>query len=315
MADFRRLSNFMRIADAGSLSRAADLMRIAQPALSRQMRLLESELGVQLFSRHRRGMQLTPAGEELRARLMGPLRQIDLIVEDVRALSSQLGGNVAIGLPPTVSLVLAGSLARRVVEQAPNVSLRVVEGYAAHLVDWLQKGEIDVAILYGPAADLQLRSEELLDEDICLVGGPDSLLDAKTSVPFSEVPAYPLILPSRPHGLRVIADNAAAKAGIRLKVRFEADSFVLMKELAEQGLGFSLLPYSAIARDVAAARLRWAPIHGPTIRRQLVLAMQPGTSLRTAQTLRRIVLSEIAALHQSGLWSARLAYTPDDVDR
>ena len=306
--DFRRLASFMRIADLGSLSRAADRMRVAQPALSRQMRLLEAELGVPLFARHRRGMSLTPAGKELRSRLAGPLRQIDLAIEDIRSLSSEVGGNIAFGLPPTVSLVLAGSLARRVVTQAPNVSLRVVEGYAAHLVDWLQRGEIDVAILYGPAVDLQLKTEELLVEDICLVGSPESQLSPDESVRFEELTALPLILPSRPHGLRVVADNAAAKAGMRLDIKFQADSFVLMKELVESGLGFSMMPFSAIAREVDAGRLRWAPIKNPSVRRHLVLATQPDTTSRAAQTLAALIRQEIAELVGAGRWSARLMF-------
>lgn len=312
--DFKRLASFMWIADLGSLSRAADRMRVAQPALSRQMRLLEAELGVPLFARHRRGMSLTSAGEELRSRLLGPLRQIDMVIEDIRSLSSEVAGNIAIGVPPTVSLVLAGSLAKRVVNQAPNVSLRVVEGYAAHLVDWLQRGEIDVAILYGPAADLQLKTEELLVEDICLVGSAESRLSPDKGIKFKELMTIPLILPSRPHGLRVVADNAAAKAKLRLNVRFQADSFVLMKELVESDLGYSMMPYSAVAREVEAGRLCWAPIIDPAVRRQLVLATHSGATSRTAQTLTKIILREIVELVNSGRWSARILFDKSSLE-
>lgn len=308
--DFKRLTSFMRIADLGSLSRAADRMRVAQPALSRQMRLLEAELGVPLFARHRRGMSLTPEGEELRASLAGPLRQIQMVIEDIRSLSSEIGGNIAVGMPPTVSLVLAGSLARRVVSQAPSVSLRVVEGYAAHLVDWLQSGEIDVALLYGPAVDLQLKTEELIVEDICLVGSPDSDLSPDRALRFDSLTSLPLVLPSRPHGLRVIADNAAAKLGVRLDIRFQADSFILMKELVESGLGFSMMPFSAISREVEAGRLRWAPITNPTVRRHLVLATRPGMSSRAAQTLATMIRREIATQVATGRWPARLMFDP-----
>src|SRR3546814_11503577 len=99
--DFKRLANFARVAELGSVSRAADRIRIAQPALSRQMRLLEDEIGVPLFVRHRRGITLTEAGEELRTRLVGPLHQIEQVFEDVRALSQSAGGNFAFGMPPT----------------------------------------------------------------------------------------------------------------------------------------------------------------------------------------------------------------------
>lgn len=312
--DFRRLSSFMRIADLGSLSRAADRMRVAQPALSRQMRLLEADLGVQLFVRHRRGMMLTQAGEELHTRLTGPLRQIDLIVEDIRSLSQEVGGNVAFGLSPTVSTILAGPLAKRVSTGAPNVTLRIVEGYTAFLIDWLQRGEIDVAILYGPAADLQLRAEELLVENIGLAGPPGNDLAARGSIALADLAGLPLILPSHPHGLRVLADNAAAKAGLRLDVSLQADSFVLMKELVESGLGYAMLPLSSISRDVEAGRLQWVPIQRPTVRRHLVLATRPGITSRASQTLVRMLRAEIAALVRDGQWSAQLLFDPDADD-
>src|SRR3546814_5613272 len=87
-------------------------------------------------------------------------------------------------MPPTTSYVLAGPLARSVVEHAPNVSLRVVEGYGAHLVAWLQRGEIDAALLYGPASYFHLNAEELLIEEITLVGPPDSNPNFDTLVSF-----------------------------------------------------------------------------------------------------------------------------------
>jgi LysR family transcriptional regulator, nitrogen assimilation regulatory protein len=309
--DCRRLTTFVQVAELGSLSRAADRLRIAQPALSRQMRLLENEIGLPLFERHRRGMQLTEAGEDLRARVVGPLRQIDRAVEEVRSLAHEVGGNIAFGMTPTTSYVLAGPLARRVVEQAANVSLRVVEGYGGHLVDWLQRGEIDLALLYGPAADYQLKAEELLVESVVLVGGVNCSLHPDKPVTVSELAQLPLVLPSHPNGLRVIVDNAAARARAKLNVRFQADSFLLMMELVESGLGYTMLPLSAISREVAAARLRYAPISKPRITRQLILATLPGNSpSRAALKLGTLVRQEIVAQVRSGRWQAHLLFDP-----
>jgi len=311
--DFKRLVNFVRVAEAGSVSRAADRMRIAQPALSRQMQLLEEEMGVRLFERHRRGMALTEAGEELRTRLTGPLRQIEQVFEDVRTLSRAVGGNIAFGMPPTTSYVLAGPLARSVVAHAPNVSLRVVEGYGAHLIDWLQRGEIDAALLYGPASDLQLKAEELLVEEIMLVGPPDSDLRPETPVSFAELSKLPLVLPSHPHGLRIVVDNAAARARVPIDVRFQADSFLLMKELVESGLGYTCLPLSAFSREAEAGRLRHATLENPRVTRQLVLATQPGNAAtRATSVLGTLVRQEIAALVAAGRWKAHLMYDPAD---
>lgn len=309
--DFKRIGYFLKVAELGSLSRAADRLRIAQPALSRQMSLLESEVGTALFERHRRGMALTPDGEQFRTRTAGPMRQIELAVEDLRALGQTSAGNVAFGLPPTASHVLAGPLARRVAESAPNLALRIVEGYAGHLIDWLQRGEIDIAMLYGPAADYRLSASELLIEDLMLVGPPDCALRPDVAVPFGAIEALPLVLPSHPHGLRTVVDTIAAKKKVKLDIRFQADSFTLMKELVETGLGYTTLPLSSFVREAETGRLRYAPIARPHITRQLILATQPGVVLsRSTHRLATLIRQEVAALVGAGRWSATLLYDP-----
>ena len=124
--NLQQLKTFVRIAELGSLSKASDRMRIAQPALSRQMKLLQEELGVSLFERHRRGMRITQAGEELLMRVSGLTRQLDQAFADVRSLSKTATGQVALGFVPTASYVLAGRLACRVAAEYPGISLRIV---------------------------------------------------------------------------------------------------------------------------------------------------------------------------------------------
>lgn len=313
--DFKRLNYFLKVAELGSLSRAADRLRIAQPALSRQMSLLETEVGAPLFERHRRGMALTSEGEQLRSRTAGPMRQIALAMDDLRSLGEGTAGHVAFGMPPTASYVLAGPLARRVAQKAPNLALRIVEGYAGHLIDWLQRGEIDIAILYGPAADYRLSASELLLEELMLVGPPDCGLRPDKPVPFSILAELPLVLPSHPHGLRVVVDNMAAKRKIKLDIRFEADSFTLMKELVETGLGYATLPLSSFNREARTDRLQYAPIVNPRVTRQFMLAMQPGTGhSRATYKLATLIRQEIVALVEAGRWSADLLFDPRTMD-
>jgi len=307
--DLKRLETFLKVAELGSLSRAADRLRIAQPALSRQMRLLEEEIGSPIFARHRRGMQLTPAGEELQRRLVGPLRQLRHALDDVRSLSVETGGRFALGVPPTVSNILAGRFARRVAEKAPNVSLRIVEGYAGHLVDWLQRGEIDAAVLYGPASDLQMNVEDLLIEQLMLVGPASCDLDPANPVRVKEMAKSPLVLPSQAHGIRVVVENAARRAKQTLNIRYEADSFLVLKEFAEYGLGYTALPLSSFHQEAQAGRLRYAPLIDPPVMRQLVLGTQAGDiTTRASETIARLVREEIRELVTSGVWRAQLQF-------
>ena len=154
--DFRQLRTFSCVAELGSLSKASDTLRVAQPALSRQIKLLEHELRAELFTRNGRGMVLTEAGRLLLARTAGIVRQIDQIRDDIQSSGGPPSGRVVLGLVPTVSCVISARLARRTVESYPGISLCIVESYSGHLIEWLHRGQMDLAVIYGPSADLHL---------------------------------------------------------------------------------------------------------------------------------------------------------------
>lgn len=301
--DLKRLRSFREVAETGSLSRASDRLRLAQPALSRQIALLEAEIGVPLFTRHGRGMALTEAGEALLARVAGPMRQLDQAAGEVRALSGTVAGQVALGMMPTAAAVLAVPLARRVAARHPEVSLRIVEGYTGHLVEWVQRGATDATLLYGPSADLHLRVEPLFVEDLVLAGPPGDALVGGGPVTLAALARRPLVLPSRPHGLRAVVEAAAAKARVALDVRYEADSFAVLKELVEAGLGLSLIPRSSIAREVRDGRLAIASLHRPKVRREVALAMPPDRAPgRATEAVLALLREEVAARAQAGDW-------------
>lgn len=303
--DLRQLRSFREIAEAGSLSRAADRLRLAQPALSRQIRLLEAEAGLALFTRHGRGMDLTEAGRELLARIAGPMRQLERAIGELRALSGAVAGQVALGMMPTVAAVLAGPLSRRVAEAHPDVSLRIVEGYTGHLIEWVQRGATDATLLYGTAADLHLPVRDLFVESLVLAGPPGSGLTPDRPVGLAAAARRPLVLPSRPHGLRAIVEAAASRARIPLNLRHEADSFLVLKDLVECGLGFAILPRSAIAREEREGRIAVAPLVRPGIRRQVVLALPPDRAPgRATEAVLGLLAQEVADRAREGVWHA-----------
>jgi DNA-binding transcriptional LysR family regulator len=308
--NLQHLRTFIRIAELGSLSKASDRMGIAQPALSRQMKLLQEEVGVALFERHRSGMRLTPAGEELQRRVPGLVRQLDQVYEDVRSRAGSTRGQVVLGVVPTVSYVLAGRLAARVAADLPEVSLRIVESYSGHLVEWLQRGEIDVGVIYGPVARLHMRVEELLLEDLAVVGPPDSALQAGTPMSVAAFAALPLVLPSRPHGLRMVVEAAAHRAKVKLEVRFEADSFRVLVDLVQNGLGYTALPVSAVARELVQGNLAIAPLVHPKVTRHLILGIPNSTTSSATRAVIGLARDEVAHLVRSGDWRARLRFVP-----
>ncbi len=290
------------VAESGSLSRASDRLRLAQPALSRQIRMLEADVGFDLFVRSGRGMQLTDQGEALLSRVSGLMQQLDSAVADARSLSTEPSGRVVLGCIPSVSYVAAGRIAVRVAREFPKVSLRILEGYAGHLIDWLHRGEADIALLYGPAADLHLRVTDIMFEELFLVG-PSSGTVLDDPVPTAALGQLNLVLPSRPHGLRMVVEAAAAKAGVSLQVRYEADSFLVLKELVAAGLGCTVLPLSAFFKEQDQRLYKINRIVKPTISRQIVVALPASrTDTRATAAIRSLVLDEIGQMAESGEW-------------
>ena len=191
--DLRQLRTFRAVAELGSLSRAADKLRIAQPALSRQIRLLEHELRTPLFIRHGRGMVLTEAGRILLDRTAGLVHRLEQARADVLACSGQPSGRVIIGMVPTVGGTLAARLVQRVVEQLPGVELRLVEAYGSYLTEWLYKGEIDLAVVYGPQQNVHLRTTALRQDELHVVSAPGGWLDGLNDVTFEQLEGQPLV--------------------------------------------------------------------------------------------------------------------------
>ncbi len=305
--DLKQLRNFIHVAQVGSLSQASDRIRVAQPALSRQIKLLEVEIGVRLFLRDGRGMKLTEAGQILLDRVSGLVRQLDQSFDDIRSSSKNIEGSVALGMMPTISYVLASRIAKRVASDLPGVSLRIVEGYGGHLVEWLQRNEIDATLLYGPSSDLHLRVTELLLERLVLVGPGGCELDHQHPISFRTIANLQLVLPSKPHGLRAVVDSAAHKTKTRLNIRFEADSFLVLKDLVEAGLGYTILPASAIKREQIDSRFRIAPIIRPKVLRHVVMAVRPDKVINQAtDAVTKLVTDEIRALVKAKEWDAYL---------
>lgn len=307
--DLKQLKTFIRVSDAGSLSSAADRLRIAQSALSRQIKLLEAEVGAPLFDRHARGMSLTYHGQELYNRIAPLIRQFEQSIDDVRSLGDTITGQVSFGLMPTTSAMLADRLVSRVAQEQPGIFLRVVEGYAGHLVEWLQRDEIDATLLYGPADSLHLRATPLFTEDLVLISPSSWKGGTGKAISFVQASKLPLALPSQSHGLRSVVESAARRANCHLNVCAEGDSFRVLKSLVVRGLYHTILPLSAVQEEKAAGSVKTSPLRTPNVTRQIVMA-RPSHRADTiaTQAVIGILLNEIAGMIQSGNWIA----TPDE---
>jgi DNA-binding transcriptional LysR family regulator len=308
--DIRRLQFFLRIAEEGSMSRAARVLGVAQPALSRQMRLLETALGVELFIRTPRGMELTEAGEQLRVSMTGPLRQLELAMQNVGSPFAQLEGGVVFGMPATTGCLLAEPLLTRLTAAFPKVKLHVVDRESGQLVEGLLKGEVDLALIHGPSPDVRLFESELLVEDLVLVGGPMSDLSPGRPVNFDQIGAFPLALPGLQRGIRGLVEKTAQRTQVALDVRFEVDALQVAKDLVETGRAYGVLPMTAFRRELQAERLRYAPICNPAITQRLVFVARPHLVVPRAfvNEFGILVREQVAQFVTSGDWPATLSF-------
>ncbi|SDF50416.1 LysR family transcriptional regulator [Thalassobaculum litoreum] len=305
--DLRQLKTFLHVAELGSLSRAADRLNTAQPALGRQIRLLEEELGGALFSRHGRGMVLTDTGSLLVERATAILRMVEDTREELTASLGAVSGAVSLGVPPTAGEVISGRLVERFLRDYPQVTVRIVPAFSGYLSEMLQRGEIDLAVMYQTSAIRHIPAEPLIQETLFLVGAAGSELDLEIPRDFASLADLPLVLPGPRHGLRILLENAARQAGIALRVTVEADALQTLKELAARGLAHTVLPLPAIHPDLRAGTLRAAPIANPTLDRRLVLArsiVRPAS--RAVRVFADTLRAETADMVRDGIWQGEL---------
>lgn len=271
--DLRQLLHFKHIAESGSISAASSILHIAQPALSRQMRALEEELGAKLFFRTGRGVLLTPAGQALLTEASFLLEEADRINKQIRRLGTRLVGEATIGLSPTIGRLLTIPLARRVQADYPGLRLRIAEAFSGTLLEWLQAGRIDAAILYHMPTGGSIRSEVVAHEPLSVLGSGDAMpFPAGTPVPIAQLAGHPLVLPTPQHGLRKMIDDHAAAQGVTLDLLFEFDSLDATIALLRDGAALTILPESAVRSELAAGTLRSWRIGTPPLVRPLIIA-------------------------------------------
>ncbi|HVW67334.1 MAG TPA: LysR substrate-binding domain-containing protein, partial [Steroidobacteraceae bacterium] len=168
--------------------------------------------------------------------------------------------------------------------------------------------EIDVGLIYGPGSTFHMRVEELFGEELVAVGPPSGTLSCDKPITLATLARLPLILPSRPHGLRMVIESAAHVARIKLEVRCEADSFRVLVSLVEQGLGYTILPLSAITGELDEGRLTYAPLGEPKIVREVVLGTPDTITSHATRKVIELTRDEIAQLTRSGTWRAKLRF-------
>jgi LysR family nitrogen assimilation transcriptional regulator len=310
--ELRELRNFMRVARAGSVSRAAQELRLAQPALSRQIKKLEDELGVSLFARHGRGVRLSAAGSLLLERAEAISHLVHQTGEEIREDRSPESGRVTIGLPPGAGKLIIPAFVERFQQAWPKTTLHMREGVTSSLQEWLMEKRIDVALLHNPPHLAALNITPVLSERMLVIGPPAHLIKRpKHPAQFriGELAELPLILPNMAHTNRRLVEHLALEHGVRLRIKIEADSVVFAKALVEKGLGYTILTYASVQDDVERKKLTVYPIVRPALSTKVsIVTLRDETPLKLVRQTCDMLHEVCRTLVRSKVWSgAQLA--------
>jgi LysR family nitrogen assimilation transcriptional regulator len=248
--DLRQLEYFVRVAELGGFSRAAAALGVAQPALSRQVRLLEVELRQSLLQRNGRGATPTEAGLLLLEHGRGILHQVERAREALAQLRGGLAGRVVLGLPPTVARALAVVLMRAFQQRHPEARLVIMEALSTSVQEHLGSGRLDLAVLYNAQPVPGIETSPLGSEELLLVQQRDAgnaEADTDDALRIEAASHLPLVIPSRPNAIRMHVEAQMAVAGCRLNAALEIDGVRAILDLVEGGSGNAILSRQAVA--------------------------------------------------------------------
>jgi LysR family nitrogen assimilation transcriptional regulator len=286
--ELRSLHYFVRIAELGSITRAAAHLHVAQPALTRHVQRLEEELNVALFTRANRGVRLTEAGQKLLDGATRILRDIERTGDEIRAQDAHPSGKIILGITPTLCPVLVPELFARMRRDYPMIELKVMHAGMVRLEEFVIDGRVDIALLSELSRSRLIVSTRLAEEEMVLVTRPGARADG--NVGGDELSRTPLILGD---GLRAAMDALLAGLGIELAVETELNDHETIRLMVAQGAGAAVLPLSSVSRECARGLIEAHRITETGLFRTLALGVRAS---RNASLARDAVARTIGAM-------------------
>jgi LysR family nitrogen assimilation transcriptional regulator len=307
--ELRQLRYFVAIVDHGSLSRAAQVLHVAQPALTQQLRQLEEELQAQLLHRSPQGVLSTDAGKLFYEHAQAILKQVGDARSAVNQSATRPAGSVSLALPHSISGALALPLLLACRERYPEITLQLTEELSGNLTEQLKSGRINLAVQFddgqlGPFACTALVEETMMF--ICRQGSPHA--PHGSSLSLAQALAAPLILPGLQHGVRPRIENVARSAGLRIENVIEINSLAILKSALLADMGATILPLAPLLAEVERGDLQATPIDSAALTRTVTLCASKNIPLTNATAaVSRLVQEVTRELCGKGRWlGARL---------
>jgi len=297
--DLRQLRYFVGAVQAGSLSRAADQLHVAQSALSHHLASLEAELDTQLVTRSRKGIALTEAGSALYRHAETILRQLESAKQAVKTALNIPSGRVSIGVPHTIGPILCYDLLRRVCTEHPRIVLHITDGNASLLREQLLNGRIDLALLFEGQSARGLAVEPLLLEELFYVtADPDT-----TPIPLAEVAQRPMIVPGPASASRRIAQEAFKRHGLDITPIGEVETLSALYRAVASGTANAIQPWSVLYDGAGKIALNYRRIADAKLFRPVALCFSEVSQLSPAiEAVALTVKSLVRELVASGTW-------------
>lgn len=305
--DLRQLRYFLQIVDSGSLSRASEILRMAQPSLSLQLRALEEELGTVLLIRHPRGVTPTDLGLLLCDHARKILREVE---HATSALQSQIAnplGKVVVGLPTSACRGLTVPLIKALGQQFPSIKLHIVESMTGFLDEWIRSGRIDVAVLYNPRPSEHVFTTDILSEQLHLLVSSRGEFKEMAEIQFNQIWQFPLVLPGGSNVLRSLLEQMTVRFGAEAGAIQDCDSLPSILELVKEGY-CTIMPRFAATAEIERGEIIALRILDPSPSWTLSIAVSNrALNPRASKAVAEVLVNVVRDLVRTGHWDGTLS--------
>jgi DNA-binding transcriptional LysR family regulator len=266
--DVRQLEMFRAVAEEGAFTRAAQRLHVSQSAVSRQLKLLEEELGTLLLHRTGRGVTLTATGELMLKTANRIHRDMQDVVWQISENQALQRGLLRLGGGMTVCMYILPRLLKKFRTLHKEVDLRVTSGTSEGILRLLRNHQVDLGLLTLPIVEADLEVRPVLKEEMVVVTAPGHPLSRERAVEPRRLGRYPLILFEPGSNTRKVLDRFFLEHEIPVSVAMETENVEIIKAMVASGVGVTVIPYAAIAADMRTHRFGWTRVRGRRLYRE-----------------------------------------------
>lgn len=282
--DFRQMQYFVALVEEKSITKAARRLNVVQPAVSIQIRKIETDFGVSLFERRSGGVYPNGIAQRIYPHCLDVLERIANVRTILAKASGRFVGKVSIGIPPSAAHDILPRVLIDYHKAHPEMQILAHEGYTANLVEWLVRGMLDLAVISFVEGDRRLKLQPLITEEMVVVASADARVRGNV-VSGSQLSKFKLVLPSSQNLTRILIETELERAGLALSYAMETDSLTTVFALLRNAGWATILPASAVSTASARRGLKVLRLVEPVIRRTLVIATLPNKVLSNAESV------------------------------